>query len=1646
MIEGDIINLSEMQELFPKIEIYYYPKIQKIFYFFYLLNKYKPNNQYLFLILKFLYFFQIVKYSILGTPVQYQNLDTFIKTVNYFKYFLFPQDFINSKESFYFFYILGCLIVLIQIILLIYLFIKMNNNPKIILIKIFSSLSLIIINYLLSPLTHVFALGFVSKAGKHIYTKEKLHSPKFLIISIISVINLFFIIIFSVLLSFFFNEVGAINKRRIYCRVNSNYEIYSTINSLLIYIIGFIHYNYYPYNAKFRDAYRIFILLSNILLYIYFIFNVYFYDSKINIFILCGYGYNIWICICIFIATICKLSELFIMVLIGIILITILSILIEHLRVDYYLFHANIYDANSIKHLEIFLNGLNELSLLKNSTDRTSIIGIINTFEDYFNSNLDNKENYYNLCENSTMQKKFGKNGLTLKIYSIIYSIYYTFVEKSNMKEDVLIRFGYFLINKLKNYCYCVYLCSKVKFLNLKQIYFKFILMEEVKEYLLEGLFNKIIEKDSYFHVEVTKVILFYKYLDDLKLKIYDAASNQVDYFDILKANNQINNKSSLTLLKIGTNLIKLRKEIIDLWDKIIHINPFCIEAEKDYLMYIENIIQDEELLKEESKKYNLIKTQEEKKKDNKYYTLFSKNNAFLLVDGYNTKGKIIYFTPNFPEVFNISAKECLSLYMNNLMPKCVSEFHDALLKDTLKFTGLKFLYKREVVISIKVKDVLYNVYVFVKILPNLSTGLIYLISFRKVPLNKVIIVTDHLFRISAMTDNINILNPNKTLQTPNSPYTFSLNKIMVGKSIILLIPDLLKYIIYEEQKYIIENDQEYIGNFFTNTQNLSEVPIYNILDKIKEHGQLLFMYESNKGTHSSVISKRKTDINIDFMEFNDIYNSCKNAGGFNFSINFKVISKSYFNDKFCFFKFYIQSNSNIQESIHNLILKESSNNLNFNYTNKNKIIHIKVKEKLSSSRQEIDGLKIKDKKNNNKLNNKNSILLGNLKKNKFNKIKNETKYLETKHKIITKKIPKFLINLSFTISIFSITTFILITLNNLSIDKKFKLIQNYLNQNLYFNNSKIQSGILYIITSEFLLYRLGFGINETLCEGNNCLDIYIESLKDVLIDLKNGLTMSLNFDYDFSNIIFSNQTKFVYSDKNNPPEEEISDVYSLLYFRIADSLKIIDYYQDYINGNDIIDVEIHNSLLNVYEYLFNDLIGYGYYGDKKIEKMNEKRFCINYIYLIINSFVYIVTFFYAVVFIIRKYKNEIYYLEKIINFQTDDFDKYLKYLEELKKKLKNETNEKEDEEDNKKLSKRTLSKEKNTEKEEEKKKITKSKKDKKAKTIKLFQQKNEKKRVMSKYFLNQNLLAGYKIGTIFILAMSYYLLIYFIYKMQKNRFLKYDDIQSEIISSALNALMEYSKIKHEIVEYGVFLTDYLLCNEKLNMNKELYCILNYTYYTSENISEAKYVFYFKKINNIYESKEKENLMLSLLNKNNYEDNSIIGQLARIHIGDMCKGISYLNYTYCSNYWDSILLQGLNQATIYAENLLKKLLNGFNDHNENISNFNLKNILDSFYSIDIYVISFFFPAVKREAILFDSLKDNKIKGMLKIFNALVYISAVEIIILYSTLMLSIYQMRDTNSLMNFVIIFPLKYVHEKNDFYNDILYLNDGYF
>ena len=412
-----------------------------------------------------------------------------------------------------------------------------------------------------------------------------------------------------------------------------------------------------------------------------------------------------------------------------------------------------------------------------------------------------------------------------------------------------------------------------------------------------------------------------------------------------------------------------------------------------------------------------------------------------------------------------------------------------------------------------------------------------------------------------------------------------------------------------------------------------------------------------------------------------------------------------------------------------------------------------------------------------------------------------------------------------------------------------------------------------------------------------------------------------------------------------------------------------------------------------------------------------------------------------------------------MIDFQSEDFDIYLKYLDDLKKKLKNETNQSENdkdkkddnEENDKENNKDIKTKEKkssklllNEDKKSEIKKI--NKKSKKSKINKFHQQREEKKKIMHKYFLNQSIFSGYKIGFVFILAMSYYILIYFLYKNQKDKYILYDDIESDLVSTVLNTFLDYAKIKHEICDYINYLNEYNNCLNELNNDNETTCIINYKEFNIDNISESKFLFTILSYNDLF-SKEMGNLILNFVSKENKGNYGT--KISNIHTSDMCLELNNfitINYTLCSNYWDSILLQGLSQTIIYSNSILKNIIQEFNNFNEEQNFTKLEYSLNKFYSIEIYMINYFFPATKYEIILFDKLKKKKIKEMFKIFNIILYCSAIEIIILYYFLILSIFQMKKTDSLMNFVIIFPLKYIHVKQDFYNEVLELEGRYF
>ena len=86
--------------------------------------------------------------------------------------------------------------------------------------------------------------------------------------------------------------------------------------------------------------------------------------------------------------------------------------------------------------------------------------------------------------------------------------------------------------------------------------------MEEIKDYLISKLNNSTYHYDSISKVEIGSVILYNIYTDLFKIKIYDAACNQNDYFDIIK-NTVTTVKTTENFLKISEDILILRKEIL---------------------------------------------------------------------------------------------------------------------------------------------------------------------------------------------------------------------------------------------------------------------------------------------------------------------------------------------------------------------------------------------------------------------------------------------------------------------------------------------------------------------------------------------------------------------------------------------------------------------------------------------------------------------------------------------------------------------------------------------------------------------------------------------------------------------------------------------------------------------------------------------------------------------------------------------------------------------------------------------------------------------------------------------------------------------------------------------------------------------------
>ena len=290
----------------------------------------------------------------------------------------------------------------------------------------------------------------------------------------------------------YFNDIGFINKSNIKCKINDNFTTIIILMKMIYFIFNLFLVNFInnSNHKLFLLIYLSFMMLFNIIISVYTYKDLYYYNKRINSWFHYGWYYTSWFSICIFLKYLITIKDITLYVIFGLIIITLAFYFNNKQKYLDLISEFNFFESNSLKEIEIYNHLLLDLLNKNDKKSKILISGIIRRFEEYISNNSELYELYIKTLSDNHLQVKFtSKNELT--ILSIIFIIYSSNIEKSKYTTDLTLSLCYFLINRFKNSVYAVWLCSKLKTSTLKQSYYKFVLMQEIKDYLIDKMKSK---------------------------------------------------------------------------------------------------------------------------------------------------------------------------------------------------------------------------------------------------------------------------------------------------------------------------------------------------------------------------------------------------------------------------------------------------------------------------------------------------------------------------------------------------------------------------------------------------------------------------------------------------------------------------------------------------------------------------------------------------------------------------------------------------------------------------------------------------------------------------------------------------------------------------------------------------------------------------------------------------------------------------------------------------------------------------------------------------------------------------------------------------------------------------------------------------
>ena len=460
--------------------------------------------------------------------------------------------------------------------------------------------------------------------------------------------------------------------------------------------------------------------------------------------------------------------------------------------------------------------------------------------------------------------------------------------------------------------------------------------------------------------------------------------------------------------------------------------------------------------------------------------------------------------------------------------------------------------------------------------------------------------------------------------------------------------------------------------------------------------------------------------------------------------------------------------------------------------------------------------------------------------------------------------------------------------------------------------------------------------------------------------------------------------------------------------------------------------------------------------------KVSERFNKIPFSLIIICIIIAIILLLYSYIINSLNYYEK-FFLVRIMNLDSKEFEEYLRHFEELKYKLKNDEDDDphktfENDEihdisvdnillENKNEQNNLQEKNNNQQKKEDKenkennenndnpqieeenrkneisKRKAKSSKREKEKKIKLLEQKKLKIRKMLELIIAKNLLNSIKIILSVLIGITYYI-IHSVYSNSKiNSFTNFNIMIESIETVFTNSFIIYLNFKIELLYY----VDYYHRNEEQIKNSTME---NYTLsiITNKNYTSPDFNNYIMEILKDFEEYE----------GNNTE--AIIYKLFNLDACQILYSSNNSNYNNCRVFWSGVLSKGLEQTIIEMGNQFSILISLFsliNSGQENIENLLKDNIWKNF---DLFMMTYLYNSFEKSHYYFNQLRLKYLKQNKKVFETIFFCYLIVNFIIALIFIFFAYSVIDFFiTFLNFIAIIPVKILIENKDINHEII-------